>query len=623
MARRTRGALVAVLALALAASSAVLAAAPATAAATVGFAGHGWGHGRGMSQWGAYGYALDRGWDHRQILAHYYGGTSEGTIANDEVSVRLVGVTGQDLVVLTSRQDFVVEGTRVAGGSGAVFRRTGGTWSFTTRADGCFGADAPGARDVGRAPAVWLPTDPGDDRSRMFTVCNTDRPYRGNFRPVVDSAGTSHLVNHVPIESYLRGVVPRESSASWGDAGGGRGMAALRAQAVAARSYGRSEARTSYAQSCDTDSCQVYGGALNEDPRTDRAIAETRGQVRRLPSGAVARTEFSASSGGWTAGGVFPAVQDLGDTRAPRHDWTLTVPASRISAAWPAIGEYRSMTVLDRNDLGRDGGRVLSVRITGSNGSVTATGDQVRSALKLWSNWFTPVQPSETQWMLRSTTSGGSPEAELRYGGPNDTTLACDFDGDGRDGLTVYRAGAWDARVALSEGRADASISYGGAAMRPVCGDWDGDGQDGIGVYEPATGRWFLKNHFAPGRADAVVQYGWSAATPVVGDWDGDGRDTLGVYAAGQWLLRNANTPGAPDVATQYGYAGALPVPGDWDGDGRTTLGVYDRGRWLLRDSTGPGSPDRSLGYGADGYLPIPGRWGGPADGVGVSVPVL
>jgi SpoIID/LytB domain protein len=599
-------------------------AAAAASAPSVGFAGHGWGHGRGLGQWGAYGYAVDRGWDHRQILDHFYGGTSEGRIANDEVSVRLTALDGAGLVVLTSRQDFVVEGTTVPGGSGAVFRRDGAGWSFTTRTNGCFGADAPGARSVGAAPAVWLPASPGDDRSRMFTVCNTDRPYRGNFRPVVDATGTSRLVNHVPIESYLRGVVPRESSASWGEAGGGRGMAALRAQAVAARSYGRSERRTAYAQSCDTDSCQVYGGALGEDPRTDRAVAETAGQVRVGSGGAVARTEFSASTGGWTAGGTFPAVQDLGDTRAPRHDWTLTVPTSKVTAAWPTIGEYRSMTVLARNGLGRDGGRVTRARVTGEAGSVVVSGDEVRRALGLWSAWFTPLQPAETQWMLRTTTSGGEPETVVRYGGPTDTTLACDFDGDGRDGLTVYRAGRWDARVGLGPGRPDASFSYGGSRMSPVCGDWDGDGRDGIGVYEPATGRWFLRATASPGGADAVVQYGWSAATPVVGDWDGDGRDTLGVYAGGQWLLRNANTPGAPDVSTQYGWSGALPVPGDWDGDGRTSLGVYDRGRWLLRDSTGPGAPDRVLDYGADGYVPMPGRWGGSAaEGVGVTLPVL
>ena len=112
----------------------------------------------------------------------------------------------------------------------------------------------------------------------------------------VDDGGTPRTVNKAALESYLRGVVPRESPASWGDLGGGNGMNALRAQTVAARSYAVAESllnggkgRFSVAQTCNSTLCQVYGGvALQqgptftqlEDPRTDRAVADTLGQVR-------------------------------------------------------------------------------------------------------------------------------------------------------------------------------------------------------------------------------------------------------------------------------------------------------------------------------------------------------
>src|SRR5207248_2975568 len=46
----------------------------ASAATTLIVTGHGWGHGVGMSQWGAYGYAL-HGWRYTRILSHYYPGT--------------------------------------------------------------------------------------------------------------------------------------------------------------------------------------------------------------------------------------------------------------------------------------------------------------------------------------------------------------------------------------------------------------------------------------------------------------------------------------------------------------------------------------------------------------------
>ncbi len=355
------------------------------------FTGHGWGHGRGMSQWGALGYALEDDWDHGRILDHYYGGTTAGTTGTEEVSVRLTALDGQDEVVLTSEQEVIVEGEVLPAGSGAVLRRSGEGWALAVRPGGCTGPDDEGTRDVGTAPAVWLPADPGQDRGRMLTVCATERPYRGSFRAVVDGRGTSHLVNHVPIEEYLRGVVPRESPASWGDLEDGEGMAALRAQAVSARSYGRAEARSAWAQSCDTDACQVYGGAADEDPRTDRAIAQTAGEVRVDEQGAVVRTEFSSSTGGWTAGGQFPAVEDEGDELSPRHDWTAEVPVTEVEAAWPGIGAYGAMEVVERNGLGEDGGRAITVRITGSDGEVTATGHEVRRALGLWSDWFTPA----------------------------------------------------------------------------------------------------------------------------------------------------------------------------------------------------------------------------------------
>ena len=56
-------------------AAALVAAVPSQAATTYTLIGHGWGHGIGLSQWGAYGYA-SHGWTYRQILAHYYTGTA-------------------------------------------------------------------------------------------------------------------------------------------------------------------------------------------------------------------------------------------------------------------------------------------------------------------------------------------------------------------------------------------------------------------------------------------------------------------------------------------------------------------------------------------------------------------
>jgi SpoIID/LytB domain protein len=228
------------------------------------------------------------------------------------------------------------------------------------------------------------------------------RSYRGGLAMVASTTSASTwVVNTVAMEQYLRGVVPRESPASWGDSGAGKGINALKAQTVAARSYAWAENRSpGLFKTCDTTSCQVYGGAgLNgariEDSRSDLAVTETAGEVRIL-SGKPARAEFSSSTGGHTAGGTFTAVPDAGDVVSsnPNHTWTTTVPVVKVQQAYPTIGTLQSIVVTARNGLGQDGGRARTVKVTGSTDSVTTTGDDLRSKLGLKSDWFYIADPT-------------------------------------------------------------------------------------------------------------------------------------------------------------------------------------------------------------------------------------
>src|SRR5262245_44091058 len=77
----------------------VRAAPPAAAwpASTVDLLGHGWGHGRGMGQYGSLGYAVNQGWNHRQILEHYYPNTTAGSLpSGTAVQVDLTVFDGID-----------------------------------------------------------------------------------------------------------------------------------------------------------------------------------------------------------------------------------------------------------------------------------------------------------------------------------------------------------------------------------------------------------------------------------------------------------------------------------------------------------------------------------------------
>ncbi len=375
---------------------------PHGASLTVVLAGHGWGHGRGLGQYGAYGYAVDHGWSAARILAHYYGGTRAGQMGRYRyITVRLSSLEGPASPLrstgswITSSQAFTVGNRRVAGGSAARIAWSGHGWQIFTASHGCAAGQAHGPVTVS-SPAVSTVASPGNDPARMLTVCTSGRSYRGTLR-VVRSQQSVLMVNWLPMESYLRGVVPSESPAGWGDGGGGRGMAALQAQAVAARSYALAENRyPPYAKTCDTTSCQVYAGAAEhgvpvEDPRTDRAVTSTSRQVRLDARNRVVRTEFSSSTGGWTdSGGLWPAVRDLGDSASPQHTWRATLSGQRLAGRY-GVGTFRRVVVTAQNGLGAGGGRAERVRVVGSAGSRTMSGSQFAADWGLNSDWFLPV----------------------------------------------------------------------------------------------------------------------------------------------------------------------------------------------------------------------------------------
>ena len=113
-------------------------------------------------------------------------------------------------------------------------------------------------------------------------------------------------MNDLPLELYLRGVVPSEMPPSWEHE-------AHKAQAIAARSYALANMgkRHQYGYDLkDTPEDQAYGGASAETPHTNNAVTETEGIVI-IYDGKIVPAYYSASAGGQTKNASQVWTQDL------------------------------------------------------------------------------------------------------------------------------------------------------------------------------------------------------------------------------------------------------------------------------------------------------------------------
>ena len=162
--------------------------------------GHGNGHGRGMGQWGAYGYAKNDGWSGERILSHYYGGTILDSMPPAQMSVRL---TAQDNSTLDVYSDagLVVNGQRTAPGEAAHLTALPGGGAQVVVTSGCGG----GVVWEAVTDHPWVdPVDLSPDRpaDQFLKLCNNDAPYRGALGVVLDN-GSARTVNLLDMEDYL------------------------------------------------------------------------------------------------------------------------------------------------------------------------------------------------------------------------------------------------------------------------------------------------------------------------------------------------------------------------------------------------------------------------------------
>ena len=340
------------------------------------------------------------------------------------------GVSGEvldrrALLVCVSPHDKPAEAEHEAEELRKKFRIEASTYpELAERPQGTVIAHGPGGVEVRADGVLWFapasPTGKLLARKVEFGVGYPkhgfeDRSYWGKLYVAVDKTGQLALVNAVPEDKLLAGLVPSEMYP-------GASEEALKAQAVAARAELLTKIGTRHLGDpyllCSSQHCQVYSGAGSENARTTAAIAATRGQVLFSEGiGDLVDTVYSASCGGFTESNenvwddmtADPALRGRPDvaganagafarfggaitdanirdflTAAPpafcktasknaRYRWTVRRSAEEMDklTASLGIGSVRAIDVLERGISGR----AKTIKVTGERGDKTVRGE--------------------------------------------------------------------------------------------------------------------------------------------------------------------------------------------------------------------------------------------------------
>jgi stage II sporulation protein D len=334
--------------------------APSGSGALFLVSGHGWGHGVGMGQWGAEGYAL-QSYTYDAILAAYYPGTALSTTSVKTVRVLLAD--GRNRLTISSDQPITL-----VDGNGKTHSLPAGSSSLNATST----------------------TYPATLAAASGSTLTYGRAYRGKFS--IDLVnGKLRLIDVLPLQQYLDGVVPAEMSSTWQPD-------ALEAQAVASRSYALASRRKGGSFDVYADGrSQAYLGVAAETPEATAAVDATKGQV--LVYGTkIATTVFSSSTGGWTqsatdawGGGGAPylvSVKDPFDGISPWHNWGPVPVTGKTLAKALGIAGKPVDAVVARNSSKRVSSLDVTSLVNGGESESSVGGGSVAAKLVLRSTWF-------------------------------------------------------------------------------------------------------------------------------------------------------------------------------------------------------------------------------------------
>ncbi len=223
-----------------------------------------------------------------------------------------------------------------------------------------------------KSPLNWLKTGKRVYREDLIVLRLPDRP------------GRLALVNEVLLESYLYGLINKESLSRWP-------LEEKMAQAVAARTYALHKKIDHPKDLCDLDSTvldQMYGGYDAEDKEARRAVNATRGEVLTYKS-RVAKTYYHANSGGRTARAAdvwgesqpyLPSVKDPYSVDTPSYSWMHSLKKRELGRLLDVPAGKRESFTFDivQRDVS---GRVKKVRLRYGDHEEFLSGEEMRKKI--------------------------------------------------------------------------------------------------------------------------------------------------------------------------------------------------------------------------------------------------
>ena len=266
---------------------------------------------------------------------------------------------------------------------------------LTVTGDGLLVTNETGEELVMSIPATIRPAKDGllvDGKiyrrlifSATSAVYVNNKPYRGFAELTMADKGIL-VVNQLPLEEYLVGLINCEISSAWP-------IEAVKAQAIIARTYAVNRKMARHASPYHLESSvmdQVYEGCLIEDTRASRAVSETTGEVLTF-GGGIIQAYYHSSCGGRTEASENVWGAPLAYLKGVECQYCLTSPTATLWETTLSLREieerlraagYKVSGLFDiKPGATNSRGRLKQLVLLASKGGVTITGDQFRKAV--------------------------------------------------------------------------------------------------------------------------------------------------------------------------------------------------------------------------------------------------